>query len=51
MIYYKLFHRKTGAWLGSVSSKESLTEALYDLFFDDGIYSSDVRIEEIYYPA
>lgn len=43
---YKLFHVKTGEPLGRASSKENLGELIMDLFYDDGIFPSLVRVEE-----
>ena len=46
-VIFKLFHNKTGEPLGSASDREALGELLLDLFFDDGIFSCEVRIEEV----
>ena len=47
IIGFKLFHKETGEALGAASNREELGELLLDLFFDDGIYSCEVRIEEV----
>lgn len=47
MIIYKLFLKETNEPLGSASSKDMLTDLMLDLFFDDNIWSHQIRVEEI----
>ena len=44
---YKLFHKDTGECMGQASSIESLGELFMDLFYDDDIFSHELRVEEI----
>jgi hypothetical protein len=46
-VSFNLFHKETGEPLGAASGREELGELLLDLFFDDGIFSCEVRIEEV----
>lgn len=47
MTTYKVYHKLSGEYLGAASSLEMLGELIMDLYFDDGVYPHEVRVEEV----
>lgn len=44
---YKVYHISTGECLGEASSIWDLSGLIMDLFYDDGIWPHEVRVEEV----
>lgn len=44
---YRLFHKDTGEWMGEASSLEALGDLFLDLFYDDDIFTHELRVEEV----